>query len=186
MAFKAFAVISMFSPILGMTSFWAGGFFGRGYRDYDFGSSTENMIAVVTFSIAALCQLVHIAGWVRLGRRSVESDLIRAGAVAVCSILTLIQLWARPGQLEGGSVTIVVLAALVVSLIGLLLFLVAGSTAPFPDVDLTALSDDDRNTLLAQRAAALTKLAERKLIKIRQANKATERPLGSLVGRRIE
>ncbi|MER7556368.1 hypothetical protein ABTZ46_05470 [Nocardioides sp. NPDC126508] len=186
MAFKALAVISILAPILGMTSLWAGGFFGRGYRDYDFGSSTESTITVVTFSIAALCQIVHIGGWMRLGRRSVESDLIRAGAVAACSILTLIQLWARPGQLDVGPVTIAVVSALVAALVGLLIFLLAGSTSPFPDVDLTRLSDDDRDTLLAQRAAVLTKLAERKLIKIRQANKATERPLGSLVGRRIE
>lgn len=186
MTFKVFAVTSILAPILGMTSFWAGGLGGRSYRDFDFGSSTENTIAVVTFSIAALCQMVHIGGWIRLGRRSVESDLVRAGAVSVCSVVTLIQIWARPGQLDLGSVTIVVVSALALALLGLLVFLVAVSTDPFPDIDLTKLSDDDRDTLLAQRAAALTKLAERKLIKIRQANKATERPLGSLVGRRIE
>src|SRR4051794_13593864 len=34
--FKVFAVTSILAPILGMTSFWAGGLAGRSYRDFDF------------------------------------------------------------------------------------------------------------------------------------------------------
>ncbi len=183
--FKIFAVISVLAPILGMTAFWAGGLSGRHMTSFDFAASTENRIAIVAFSVATLCALVHIAGWLKLGRRSVESDLLRAGAVALFSLIALVQIWFRPEQIEFGPATLAMAASLLTSGIGLVLFLVAGSDEPFPAVDFAVLSDDDRDVLLAQRAAALAKLAERELIKTRQANRATERPLGALVGRRI-
>lgn len=183
--FKVFAVISVLAPILGMTAFWAGGLSGRHMTSYDFAASTENRIAVVAFSIAALCALVHLAGWLKLGRRTVDSDLVRAGAVALFSVIALGQIWFRPEQIEFGPATLAIIASLLTAGLGLALFLLAGSDEPFPEIDFAMLSDDDRDVLLTQRAAALAKLAERELIKTRQANKATERPLGALVGRRI-
>lgn len=91
----------------------------------------------------------------------------------------------RDGELAWGLSTIPVLLAALVSLVALWLMFFFKTSEPLPRVDFDSLSPTDREALLDQRRRAIKRLADRKLIKIRQLNKVERKPLGALIGREV-
>lgn len=176
-------VLSGLSPIAGGLAF-AGETQFRNIQSEGLSTGAALQVVWVCFLIGFLCQLLAFAGWLRVGRRSREADSMGAGMLLVGSGLTLtfaailddvdasdIQLWPAWASLAAAAISIGA-------------FVLGRSDKQVPAVDLGQLTDDQRQTLIDQRDAALRIAAKRRVVRLRTVNRAIGKPLGSLIARR--
>lgn len=175
--------LSVVAPLLGVLPL-LGGIEFRNIQTHAVSTDTAMRIAGTCFLIGFLCQALDVAGWLRMGRRTQEGSLMMSGILLVSSGLALgagaaihkavptdINLW--PAW-----------ASLIAAVAASASFRLGGSDRQLPPVDVSQLTDSERQVLLDQRNAALKTAAKRKVVKLRKVNKAVDKPLGSLIARR--
>lgn len=149
------------------------------------GLSTGLAVRVVwmCFLVGFLCQVLAFAGWLRVGRRSRESDSMGACLLLGGSVLALV----FAAAVEEVSVRDIELwpawASVVAAVLSLAAFLFGRSDTSLPAVDVNQLTEEQRQVLMRQRDEALKIAAKRKVVRLRTVNRAVGKPLGSLVAR---
>lgn len=184
-ASTAFTALSVIAPVAGFTSFLGPGTAGRHPADYSFAASTQDNVATVAFLVTLICQVLTLAGWYQLGRRTTGQDPVVPLVGMVFSIGTSLMILTKDSGLAWRPSSIVVMLSVAASLMGLVLMLLFRSKDPLPRVVLDRLSPAEREALLTERHKTLERLADRKLIKVTQVNKAQRRSLGALVGHEL-
>ncbi|MGH3090593.1 MAG: hypothetical protein ACRDSJ_25220 [Rubrobacteraceae bacterium] len=137
----------------------------------------------VSFLIGFACQVLAITGWLRVGRRTRESDSGLSGMLLAGSALTLV-LAALIDEVKVSDIQLwPAWASLIAAVLSIAAFVLGGSDRPLAEIDVDRLTDDERQILMDQRDAALKIAAKRQLVRLRTVNRAVGKPLGSLIAR---
>lgn len=141
-------------------------------------------IVWVSFLIGFACQVLAIAGWLRVGRRTRESDSSLAGMLLAGSGLALV-LAAVIDEVQVSDIELwPAWACLIAAVVSITAFVLGRSDRQFAEVEVDRLTDEERQVLIDQRDAALKVAAKRQVVRLRTVNRAVGKPLGSLVARR--
>lgn len=141
-------------------------------------------IVSVSFGVGFLCQVLAIAGWMRMGRRTLETDFTQSGLLLAGSALTLTFAVVRDGVTVADHHLWAAWGSLIAALIAIAAFSLARSETPLPTVDIEQLTERESAVLVDQRDAALRIAAKRQVVRLRTVNRAVGKPLGSLIERR--
>lgn len=179
---QVLVTLSGLGPIAGGLAF-AKGMEHRNIQSEGLSTGLAVQVVWVCFLVGFLCQVLAFAGWLRVGRRSRESDSMGAGLLLGGSVLALVFAAAA----DGVSVRDIQLwpawASVAAAVLSLAAFLFGRSDTPLPAVDLPKLTDGQRQILIGRRDEALKIAAKRKVVRLRTVNRAGGKPLGSLVAR---
>lgn len=176
-------LLSGLAPIFGGLAF-AGETQYRNLHTEGLSTGVAIQVVWICFLAGFVCQGLTLTGWLRVGRRTRESDVIASGLLLVGSALTLVfaagndevdisdlQLWPAWASLTAAVVAVTTLVF-------------GGSDRPLPRVAVDQLTPDECQVLIEQRDAALKIAAKRKMVRLRTVNRAVGKPLGSLIARR--
>lgn len=178
-------LLSGLSPICGGLAF-AGETQFRNIHSDGLSAGVAVQVVWVCFLIGFLCQTLEVAGWLRAGRRTRESDLMTSGLLVVGSGLTM-TFAAVLDDIEVSDVHLwPVWVALIAATMSIAAFVLGRSDKQPPAVEMDQLTDSQRRALIDQRDAALKIAAKRQVVRLRTVNRAVGKPLGSLIARRSD
>ncbi|TQL70729.1 hypothetical protein FB381_4671 [Nocardioides albertanoniae] len=176
-------LLSGLAPIAGALAF-AGNVQFRNIQSPGVAVGIAGPIVLLCFVLGFLCQIIGFGGWLRVGRRSRESDLILSGLLLIGSSLTLVFAAVHEAVQVSDFHLWPAWASLVASTVATAAFSLGNSSQVLPAADVSRLTELESQFLVDQRNAALKEAAKRGAVKLKNVNKAINKPLGALVAPR--